>query len=100
VKKVDKENMKKALAANQEYHNINDASFGNAPDGAGHIGMGPGLKHNNNNFEYENSNNNEHHSNNVGTFQGAKISQGPISLPSGAVYEGEWRNELREGFGR
>ena len=92
--------MKKALAANQEYHNVNDASFGNAPDGAGHIGMGPGHKHNNNNFEYENSNHNEHHSNNVGTFQGAKISQGPISLPSGAVYEGEWRNELREGFGR
>jgi hypothetical protein len=64
IKKVDKENMKKALAANQDYHNVNDASFGNAPDGAGHIGGG--QKHINNNFEYENSNHNEHHSNNVG----------------------------------
>lgn len=98
IKKVDKENMKKALAANQEYQNVNDASFGQAPDGARMIGD----RHNNNNFEYENSGNNDNNVNGRGTaaFPGAKIPQGPICLPSGAVYEGEWRNELREGFGR
>lgn len=58
--------MKKALAANQEYHNGNDASFGNVPEGAGHAGLGAGQKNNNNNFEYENSNHNDHQSNNPG----------------------------------
>jgi|LauGreDrversion4_2_1035121.scaffolds.fasta_scaffold664400_2 hypothetical protein len=63
--------MKKALAANQEYQNVNDASFGNVPDGAGMIGQ----KHNNN-FEYENSGNNDNMNlNGTGTaFPGAKIS--------------------------
>ena len=71
IKKVDKENMKKALAANQEYQNVNDASFGHAPDGGRMIGD----RHNNNNFEYENSGNNENNANGRGNtaFPGAKI---------------------------
>ena len=72
IKKVDKENMKKALAANQEYQNVNDASFGNPADGASLVGQ----KHHNKNFDYENSRHNESMNlNGSGTaFPGAKIS--------------------------
>lgn len=49
-------------------------------------------------FEYENSVNDRQE--NSQPFAGSKIQQGPTTLPSGAVYEGEWRNEQREGYGR
>jgi len=90
--------MKKALAANQELNNVNDASFGNVPDPT--LGGQRG-----NHFDYELSAKNhymgdQHNGSSNAAFTGAKIQQGPITLPSGAVYEGEWRNELREGYGR
>jgi len=55
-----------------------------------------------NNYDYNNSlmDGNRSMLDQSQAFAGAKIQQGPITLPSGAVYEGEWRNELREGFGR
>jgi len=46
--------------------------------------------------EYESGGNDK----NDHIMNGAKVSQGPVTLPSGAVYEGEWRSEQREGFGR
>ena len=33
-------------------------------------------------------------------FSEQRILKGPITLPSGAVYEGEWKNEFRDGNGK
>ncbi len=71
IKRVDKDNMKKALAANQELNNVNDASFGNVPDPS--LGGQRG-----NHFDFELSAKNhymgdQHNGSSNAAFAGAKI---------------------------
>lgn len=54
---------------------------------------------------YENSNNDRNHdqSYNGGGFEqntDERVKKAPITLPTGAVYEGEWKNEMRDGYGK
>lgn len=31
---------------------------------------------------------------------GQRIRKPPVTLPTGAIYEGEWKNDMRDGYGK
>lgn len=91
VKKVDADGMKKAMNANKEMQpavfEVNE--IGNS------VNYEPGA--------YDGGFENSHDRNNASSILiqgGERIPKGPATLPSGAVYEGEWRIEMRDGYGK